>query len=92
VVKVANNKKIPLFGGDTTTVEKGMIAAYGLNYFQVGYSAGKKAVLVLKGQDPGTVPSGLTENLALWVNLKAAKDQNVTVPEKYIKMAEKVFR
>jgi putative ABC transport system substrate-binding protein len=92
VVKVANSKKIPLFGGDTTTVEKGMIAAYGLNYFQVGYSAGKKAVLVLKGQDPGTVPSGLTENLSLWVNLKAAKDQNVTVSEKFIDMAEKVFR
>jgi putative ABC transport system substrate-binding protein len=92
VVKVANNKKIPLFGGDTTTVEKGMIAAYGLNYFQVGYSAGKKAVLILKGQDPGTVPSGLTENLSLWLNLKAAKDQNVTVSEKFVKMAEKVFR
>ena len=92
VVKVANNKKIPLFGGDTTTVEKGMIAAYGLNYFQVGYSAGKKAVLVLKGQDPGTVPSGLTENLSLWINLKAAKDQNVTVSEKFVQMAEKVFR
>jgi putative ABC transport system substrate-binding protein len=92
VVKVANNKKIPLFGGDTTTVEKGMIAAYGLNYFQVGYSAGKKAVLILKGQDPGTVPSGLTDNLSLWINLKAAKDQNVTVPEKFVKMAEKVFR
>jgi putative ABC transport system substrate-binding protein len=92
VVKVANNKNIPLFGGDTTTVEKGMIAAYGLNYFQVGYSAGKKAVLVLKGQDPGTVPSGLTENLSLWINLKAAKDQNVTVAEKFVQMAEKVFR
>jgi len=92
VVKVANNKNIPLFGGDTTTVEKGMIAAYGLNYFQVGYSAGKKAVLVLKGKDPGTVPSGLTENLSLWINLKAAKDQNVTVPEKFVQMAEKVFR
>jgi len=92
VVKVANNKNIPLFGGDTTTVEKGMIAAYGLNYFQVGYSAGKKAVLVLKGQDPGTVPSGLTENLSLWINLKAAKDQNVTVADKFVKMAEKVFR
>jgi len=92
VVKVANNNKIPLFGGDTTTVDKGMIAAYGLNYFQVGYSAGKKAALVLKGQDPGTIPSGLTENLSLWVNLKAAKDQNVTIPDKFVKMAEKVFR
>jgi putative ABC transport system substrate-binding protein len=92
VVKVANNKKIPLFGGDTTTVETGMIAAYGLNYFQVGYSAGKKAVLVLKGQDPGTIPSGLTENLSLWINLKAAEEQGVTVSEKFVKMAEKVFR
>lgn len=92
VVKVANNKKIPLFGGDTTTVETGMIAAYGLNYFQVGYSAGKKAVLVLEGQDPGTIPSGLTENLSLWINLKAAEEQGVTVSEKFVKMAEKVFR
>jgi len=91
-IGIKDERKIPLFGGDTTTVEKGMIAAYGLNYFQVGYSAGKKAALVLKGQDPGTVPSGLTENLNLWVNLKAAKDQGVTVSEKFIKMAEKVFR
>ncbi len=92
MVKVANTKKIPLFGGDTTTVGKGFIAAYGLNYFQVGYSAGKKAALVLKGQDPGAIPSGLTENLSLHLNLTAAKKQGVQVPQKIIDMAEKTYQ
>ena len=91
VIKVGNDKKIPLFGGDTTTVDKGMIAAYGLNYFQVGYSAGKKAVLVLQGTGSGTVPSGITENLSLWINLKAAKEQNVTVPKNSSKWRKKFF-
>ena len=92
VVKVANDNKIPLFGGDTTTTEKGQIAALGLNYFQVGYTAGKKAVRILKGEKPGDIPSGMVEKLSLWLNLKAAKTQGVTVPEPIVKQAEKVFR
>lgn len=91
VVKVANNKKVALFGGDTDSVHRGYVAAYGLNYFQVGYSAGKKAALVLKGQKPGDISSGLTENLNFYVNLKAAEKQNVTVPFVFIEFADKVI-
>jgi putative tryptophan/tyrosine transport system substrate-binding protein len=92
VIKVANNKKIPLFGGDTDSVHKGYVAAYGLSYLQVGYSAGKKAALILKGKNPGTIPSGLTEKLSLYVNLKAARKQGVTLPFAFIELADKVFK
>jgi putative ABC transport system substrate-binding protein len=92
VVKVANQNKIPLFAGDVGSVPKGCIAALGFDYYQVGYSAGKKAALILsKQKKPGEIPSGLAENPSLHVNLKAAKAQGVDLPEKYIKMAEKVF-
>ncbi|MCP4295059.1 MAG: ABC transporter substrate-binding protein [Proteobacteria bacterium] len=91
VVKVANNRDIPLFAGDTASVARGAVAAYGLSYFKVGYSAGKKAALVLKGQAPGDVPSGLTDDLSLHLSEKAAKAQKVSIPFKYIKMAEKII-
>lgn len=93
VVKVCNAKKIPLFAGDTASAERGAVAALGFNYFQIGYTAGKKAALVLSGKKKvGQVPSGLTEQLSLFLNLKAAKTQGITLNKKYVKMAEKVIK
>jgi putative ABC transport system substrate-binding protein len=80
VVKVCNENKIPLFVGDRDSVPRGAIAAYGLDYFKVGYTAGKKAAAILKGQSPGAVPAGLAAGYSLWVNLKHAKIQGAKLP------------
>ena len=93
LVKVCNDKKKPLFGGGTESVPRGAIAALGFDYFQVGYTAGQKAVQILKdGKNPGDVPSSLTKKLRLVVNLKAAEAQCVNLDEKYVKMAEEVIK
>lgn len=92
VVKVCNENNIPLFAGDIDSVGRGAIAAMGLNYFQVGYTAGKKAALILKGEKKaGEIPSGLVEKLSLYVNPKAAEKQGVTLDQKFIDQAEKVI-
>jgi putative ABC transport system substrate-binding protein len=84
LVKVCNDKNKPLFGGGTESVPRGAIAALGFDYYQVGYTAGLKAVQILKdGKSAGDVPSSLTKQLKLVVNLKAAKAQGVTLDEKY---------
>ena len=63
---------------------RGAIAALGFDYFQVGYTAGLKAVQILKdGKSAGDVPSSLTKQLKLVVNLKAAEAQGITLDEKY---------
>ncbi len=92
VAKVASQNRIPLFAGDVDSVPNGASVALGFNYFQVGYSAGKKAAQVLKGKKPGDIPSGYAENLSLHMSLKNAKKQGLTIPDKYVKMAEKVYR
>jgi putative ABC transport system substrate-binding protein len=93
LVKVCNDKKKPLFGGGTESVPRGAIAALGFDYFQVGYTAGQKAVQILKdGKKPGDVPSSLTKQLRLVVNLKAAKAQGVDLDEKFVKMADEVIK
>ncbi|MBW1722949.1 MAG: ABC transporter substrate-binding protein [Deltaproteobacteria bacterium] len=87
IVKVCNENDIPLFAGDRDSVPRGAIAAYGPDYFLVGYTAGKKAAQILKGQDPSEIPAGLASDYSLWVSLKNAKAQGVKLPRTLIKKA-----
>ncbi len=92
IVKVCNEKKIPLFAGDVDSVPRGAIAAYGLDYFLIGLSAGKKAAQVLKGKKPGDVPWGPAEKFSLVISEKAAKAQGVIIPPDLLKKADKVIK
>ena len=92
IVKVSNEKKIPLFGGDLKCVAKGAIAAYGWDYFQIGHSAGRKAVRILKGEKPGDIPWGPGEKLLLMINEKAAKTQGAIISPELLKKADKVIQ
>ena len=91
IVKVCNQKKIPLFGGDLKCVTMGAIAAYGWDYFQIGHSAGKKAVRILKGERPGDIPWDSGEKLVLLINEKAARAQGAIVPPELFKKADRVI-
>lgn len=92
IVKVCNENRIPLFAGDVDSVSRGAVAAYGLDYYLVGYSAGKKAALILKGTKPGDIPWGPVEKFSLVINEKAASLQGVTLSPELIKKADKVIR
>lgn len=92
IVKVCNEKKLPLFAGDVDSVARGAVAAYGLDYYLVGYSAGKKAALVLKGVKPGDIPWGPVEKFSLVINQKAAAAQGIAIPPELLKKADKVIK
>jgi putative tryptophan/tyrosine transport system substrate-binding protein len=92
VVKVCNERKIPLFSRDIDWVPKGAVASYGIDYFWVGRSAGKMAVRILKGENPGDIPWGPVEPLTLVVNEKAAKTQGVVIPPHLLKKADRVIK
>jgi putative ABC transport system substrate-binding protein len=91
VAKVCNANDIGLFVGDRDSVPRGSVAAYGLDYYKVGYTAGMKAAQILKGKEPGKVPAGLASGYSLWISLKHAKAQNVKVPAAILDQADKVW-
>ena len=91
IARVCDKNKIALFAGDVDSVPRGAIAAYGMDYFLVGYAAGKKAALVLKGVKPGDIPWGPVEKFSLVINQKAARAQGVTVSPELLKKADKVI-
>ena len=92
IVRVCNEKKIPLFAGDAASVSKGAMAAYGLNYFQIGYDAGKKASKILDGERPGDIPWEWGGKFSLIISEKAAKDQGVIISPEFLKKADKVIK
>ncbi|HOP48657.1 MAG TPA: ABC transporter substrate-binding protein [Desulfobacteraceae bacterium] len=87
IAKVCNDNDIALFAGDRDSTPRGAVAAYGPDYFLVGYTAGKQAARILKGEKPGDIPAGLASDYSLWVSLKHAKQQGVKLPATLIRKA-----
>lgn len=90
-VGVAEEAKIPLFAGDTDSVNRGALAALGFNYFDVGKQTGQVVVRVLKGEKPGDIPVRVAAGTDLVINKAAAAKMGVTFPESIIKRATKTI-
>ena len=93
IVKVANDNDIPLFAGDIDSVEKGALATYGNNYYEVGVATGEIVGKILTENitDVGNIPVAVARDADLIINLKAAKEQGVSVPEELIEQAKNVI-
>lgn len=91
IAQVCNEHQIALFAGDVDSVPKGAIAAYGTDYYLIGYSAGKKAALILRGVAPGEVPWGLMEKFSLVINRRAAGLQGVIIEPDMLRKADKLL-
>ncbi|MFC0274585.1 ABC transporter substrate-binding protein [Metabacillus herbersteinensis] len=90
VVAVANDHDIPLFVGETDSVERGGFAAYGVDYYKLGYQTGEMAVQILKGEKtaadiPVVYPD---QELKLVINKKAAEEQGVELMPEWDEIAD----
>ena len=92
LVKVANDRKIPLVASDTDSVKRGAIAALGINYYDLGRQTGKVVVRILKGEKPGAIASQTSSNLELFVNPGAAEKQGVKLSADLVKEAKEVIK
>jgi putative ABC transport system substrate-binding protein len=92
VVKVGIDNQIPVYAGDTDSVARGVMAAVGFNYYDVGRQTGKIVVRVLNGENPGDIAVEGVEITELYVNPAAAEKMGVTLPEAVIARAKEVVQ
>ncbi|MEK4178107.1 ABC transporter substrate-binding protein [Aeribacillus sp. FSL K6-1121] len=89
VISVVNENDIPLFVGELDSVKKGGFAAYGFEYYDIGYEAGEMAAKILtEGKKPSELPVQYPQNLKLLINKKAAAEMNVKILDEWSKEAE----
>jgi putative ABC transport system substrate-binding protein len=91
VIKVGIDNQVPVYAGDTDSVSRGVIAALGFNYYDVGRQTGRIVLRVLKGEAPGEIAVQGVEITELHVNPGAAKKMGVTIPSDVIAEAKKVI-
>lgn len=88
--QVAKQAKIPLISADTSTVERGAMAALGVNYGDLGKESGKIIARILKGEKVDTIPVYTAQSLDLYVSKKHAQEQGITLPQAVLDRAAKV--
>jgi putative ABC transport system substrate-binding protein len=91
VSEVSARNGIAFFSGTPSSISQGALAALGVDYYLVGYAAGKKASLVLKGIDPATIPLSRGENFSLILNQKAARALGIVFPADMLRIADRVI-
>lgn len=92
LVKVGQDAKIPLVASDTDSVKRGAVAAYGINYRDLGEQTGRVVARILKGEAPGSIKPEVSTKLELFVNPAAAQKQGVELSEALIKSAAEVVK
>ncbi len=91
VVKVGVDATIPVYASDTTSVERGAMAALGFDYYELGRLTGAMAARVLDGTPPAQIPVGTLSEEALYLNLASAAEMGVTPSEATLRRAAKVI-
>jgi putative tryptophan/tyrosine transport system substrate-binding protein len=79
IIKIANDNKIAVFGGDGSTIQDGGIISSAYNYVDVGKLGAALALKILHGANPATTPVVIPPAV-LSVNTKAASALGLTVP------------
>jgi putative ABC transport system substrate-binding protein len=92
LVKVANENDIPLFANDPASAQRGAAVALGLDYYQDGVDTGVLAAAILQGElDIAATPIERQRKGSLAINLAAAAEQGLEVPQETIDQAATVF-
>ncbi|MBX9804648.1 MAG: ABC transporter substrate-binding protein [Alphaproteobacteria bacterium] len=81
IVILGKKFQLPIFAGDAGSVERGALAAQAYDRDTLGRAAGAKVAKILKGEKAGDLIVETDHPLVLMLNLKAAKDMGVTIPE-----------
>ena len=88
VQKLASPKGVPLIGNVTKDFS---IINMNVDFIESGNLGGRIVVKILKGMNPGLIPMENPNRFFLTVNLKAAKEARVTIPESVLSLANELI-
>lgn len=95
LVQVFGQAKKPIFSADVTGAkEGGCLLASGFNYYKAGRATGEMVVQILNGAKPADLPVRLMTEPSdsdLLIDLDAAKNCGITIPEDLLSSANMIF-
>ncbi|HUV76076.1 MAG TPA: ABC transporter substrate-binding protein [Dehalococcoidales bacterium] len=91
VVTVCEDNDIPLFAADVNTVATGAVGAWGVDYYNVGYTSGEMAAdILLNGANPATMAVQTLPAELLYVYPEEATRMGINITQSIIDIADVV--
>ncbi|GAA3854259.1 ABC transporter substrate-binding protein [Tessaracoccus defluvii] len=91
VIQVGEQKQIPVFASDESTMERGAAAGLSVNYTQQGKDAAAIMLKLLEGTPAADIPVETQKEFDLFVNVAAGGLQGLTLPDSIVSRATKQF-
>jgi len=92
LIGVCEDNDIPFFPSDEPSIERGGIAAYGFDYYDIGVQTGRMIAKVLAQGSANKIPVEKGEIISLTVNTAAAERMGVTIPQAIVDKAAVVYK
>ena len=87
LISVCEDNDIPFFPSDEPSIERGGIAAYGFDYYDIGVQTGRMIARVLDAGSANSIKVEKGEVISLSINTEAAESMGVTIPQNLIDKA-----
>ena len=91
IVEMTNKANIITMTHLDDLVEKGALLGVCINSYNGGRLAGKKAVQILKGAKPSSIPIEVDKKLDIILNMKTAKTGQFRIPPSFMKKVTKIM-
>lgn len=85
MTQAANEIKLPIIASDEFSVQRGAVAALGVNDYDFGRVTGKMVYRVLNGEAVSTIKPEVMNDLTLYISPKHAKAQGVSLSADMLK-------
>lgn len=83
--------RLPFMAFSFSYVKAGALLALECDYYDIGKQSAQTAIKILEGQNPGSIPIALPRETRLAINRRTARTIGVTIPEKFLDEADKIF-
>jgi putative ABC transport system substrate-binding protein len=92
IVEIAAKLRLPAMYSSRQFVDDGGLMAYGVNFADLYRRAATYVDKILKGAKPADLPVEQPTKFELVINLKAAKQIGLTIPQSVLYRADKVIK
>jgi putative ABC transport system substrate-binding protein len=91
LIGVCEENQIPLFSADEDSIERGCIAAYSFDYYDIGVQTGEMVAKILNGKDASKIAVEKGKVISLSVNTAAAERMGITLPQSIVDKAATIY-
>jgi len=92
IVDMAAKAKVITISHLEDLIAKGVLLGVGPDSYLLGRLAGEKAVRILKGAQPSSIPIESLKQVDVMINLKTAKAGGFQIPEGFMKTVKKIVQ